>query len=318
MASFIIDIVVLTYLGYCAFTGFKDGFLLSALALAGMICSYIGAYLLGPAVGDIIHDQYDSPRIISMVIGSMIVFFIVSFIFSSTRGYFLSKNKKNEKKSGKKLSTTSRISGATIKFSVALIMASVAVWGYNLLRVSPMKDLVPPIKGSISAKVSRWVVFQGAYMIINELVPEKSKALQIANLISRPETSLNNVNNIAKNPKMREMFADKSFMDDLLSGDSDKILANEKFTAVMDDDELMEQVRTLDASGSVDNEEYKKQFAHKMATMGAKIKIFIDDPEIKENIESLKADDLLKAENVRKLITDSRFMKIADKFMTEK
>lgn len=325
MASFIIDLIVFIYLGYSAFTGFKHGFLLSALALAGMLCSYLGAYLMGPMVGNLICDQYGSPRIISMVIGSMIVFFIIGLIFNAIRNYIIRKNKKTvkrkkrkERKERKKLSLTSKISGATIKFGVAFIMASLGVWGYSLLRVSPMKKLVPPINSSISAKVSRWVVAQGAYMIINELVPEKKQALQIANLVSRPESSLNSVNNIIKNPKIGEMLADESFINDLLSGDSDKILANEKFTAVMDDEALMEQVKILDASSVTDSDEYKKQFAQKIANVGTKIKIFINDPEVKKNIESLKADNLLEAKNVKELITDSRFMELADKFITKR
>ena len=319
MASFIIDLIVFVYLGYSAFTGFKHGFLLSALALAGMLCSYLGAYLMGPMVGDFICDQYGSPRIISMVIGSMIVFFIIGLIFNMARNYIRFKNKKAVKQKDRKiqLSMTSRISGATIKFCVAFIMASLGVWGYSLLRVSPMKTLVPPINSSISAKVSRWVVAQGAYMIINELVPEKKQALQIANLVSRPEASLNSVNNIIKNPKIGEMLADESFINDLLSGDSDKILANEKFTAVMDDEALMEQVKNLDASSVTDSDEYKKQFAQKIANVGTKIKIFINDPEVKKNIESLKADNLLEAKNIKELMTDSRFMELADKFITK-
>ena len=320
MASFIIDIVVLIYLGYSVVTGYKRGFLLSLITLAGIVCSYLGAYLLGPAVGTVIHDQYSSPKIVSMVIGSMIVFFIIALIFSSTKNYLILKNKKTVKQKDRKkqLSITSRISGATIKFCVALIMVSVAIWGYSLLRVSPMKSLVPAVDASIALKVSRSIINQGAYMVISSLVPERDKARRLANLISRPEKSLNNVNNVVNNPRMREMLADKTFMDDLLSGDQDKILANEKFAAVMDDEEVMEQVKNLDASESADNDEYKKQFAQKMATMGAKIKIFIDDPEVKKNIESLKADDLLKAENVKELLTDSRFMDLADKFMSEK
>lgn len=325
MASFIIDIIVLIYLGYSVVTGVKSGFLLSLITLAGIVCSYLGAYFLGPAVGSIIHDQYSSPKIISMVIGSMIVFFIIALIFSSAKNYLILKNKKTVKQKNKntnknknKLSITSRISGATIKFCVALIMVSVAIWGYSLLRVSPMKSLVPSVNASIALRMSRSIINQGAYMVISRLVPEKEQALRIANLISRPEKSLNNVNNVVKNPKMREMFADESFMDDLLSGDRDKILANDKFAAVMEDEELMEQVKNLDASESADRDEYKKQFAQKMASMGAKIKIFIDDPEVKKNIESLKADDLLKSENARELITDRRFLDLADKFMSEK
>ena len=323
MASFIIDIIVLIYLGYSAATGYKNGFLLSLITLAGIVFSYLGAYMLGPTVGSIIHDQYTAPKLIAMVIGSMIVFFIIALIFSSVKKYLILKDKKTVKQKDKnrdknRLSMTSRIAGATIKFSVALIMVSVAVWGYSLLRVSPMKSIAPPINASIALRVSRSIINQGAYMVISRFIPEKGKARRIANLISRPEKSLNNVNNVVNNLKMREMLADKTFMDDLLSGDQDKILGNEKFTAVMNDEDLMEQVKNLDASDSTDSDEYKKQFAGKMATMGAKIKLFIDNPEVKKNIESLKADDLLKSENVKELITDSRFLELADKFMSEK
>jgi hypothetical protein len=282
-----------------------------------MLCSYFFAYLLGPGVGNIINNQFGSPKIISMVIGSMIVFFIVSLIFGSVRSIIASKNKKTVKKDKKKLSTTSRLSGATIKLAIALIMASIAVWGYSLLRVSPVKELAPPIDNSVVLKISRSIIKQGAYIVISKLIPERSKALQMATMISRPEESLNNVNNIAKNPKIREMIADQAFMDDFLSGDSSKILENEKFTAVMNDDELMEQVKSLDTSGDMDSDEYKKQFAQKMAKMGSNIKKFSEDPEIKENIKSLKEDGLLKKENVQKLITDRRFMILVDKFMTE-
>ena len=319
MASFIIDIGVLIYLGYSAFTGYKNGFLLSLITLAGIICSYLGAYMLGPVVGNIIHDQYNSPKLIAMVIGSMIVFFIIALLFSSAKNYLTLKDKKKVKqKKQKPISISSRLAGATIKLSVALIMASVAVWSYSLLRVSPIKSMIPPINASIALNVSRSIINQGAYIIIGKFIPEKDQARRIANLISRPEKSLNNVNKVVNNPKMREMLADQSFMDDLLSGDQDKILANEKFSAVLEDEALMEQVKSLDATSSTDNDEYKKQFAAKMATMGGKIKVFIDDPKVKENIESLKADGLLKSENIQALLTDSRFMNLADKFMGEK
>ncbi len=329
MALFIIDVIVLIYIGYSAFSGFKAGFLLSLLTLAGIACSYIGAYLLGPAVGSVISDQFSSSKLLGMVIGSMIVFFAIALTVNAIKNGVRFKNKKkvrqrqkdtdNGKKNVKKkgLAIISKISGAIIKTTIAVIMASVALWGYALLRVSPMKDLVPPITGSVSANVSRWVIAQGSYTIISGLVPDKAQALQIANLISRPEASLNKVNNIVKSPVMREMFADESFREDLLSGDRDKILANEKFAAFMNDETWMEEVRTLDVSGDVGSEEYKKQFAQKMATMGAKVKIFIDDPEVKKNIESLKADGLLESENIQKLLSDRRFMDLADKFITK-
>jgi uncharacterized membrane protein YeaQ/YmgE (transglycosylase-associated protein family) len=319
MASFIIDIGVLIYLGYNAFDGYKNGFLLSLITLTGIVCSYLGAYTLGPVMGNIIHNQYDSSKLISMVIGSMIVFFIIALLFNSAKNYLILKDKKNVKqKKPKKISTSSRLAGATIKLSVALIMASVAIWSYSLLRVSPIKSMIPAIDASISLNVSRSIINQAAYMIVSKIIPEKDQARRIANLISRPEKSLNNVNNVVNNPKMREMFADQSFRDDLLSGDQDKILANEKFSAVLEDKALMEQVKSLDATSTTDSDEYKKQFAAKMATMGSKIKVFIDDPEVKENIKSLKADGLLKSNNIKALLTDSRFMNLADKFIAEK
>ncbi len=94
----IIDILALIMLVFYAISGFRKGALLAICSMFGIIFAYLGSYLLGPLVGNILISNYSFHKIFAMILGSMIVFFSVTMIFSFIRMFIKNKIEKEEKK----------------------------------------------------------------------------------------------------------------------------------------------------------------------------------------------------------------------------
>ncbi len=314
--SFFVDLLALAYLTICGVSGFRKGFLLSILAIVSVVCSYICSYLFGGYVGGFIENQYGMSNIASTVIGSMIVFIFISILFGCVKGFLALRKKKKEKEEGKGIALWSRCVGAGIKLLVGVIFVSVMLWGYNLLCISPIKKIVPSIDNSIASSVGKRLVAQGSYTIVNEIVPDKEKAVKIAYLISNPKESHDKATAIVEHPKFRTLINDPNFANDLLTGDVSVIENNSSFSDVINDNELMKNIKSLDIAPNINLEEYKDKFSKKMGEIGQKLKKLMDDPKISKHIKSLKDEGMLKAEKLTELIKDVRFGQIIDKVFT--
>ncbi len=310
----IIDFLALIMLIFYAISGFRKGALLAICSMFGIIFAYLGAYLLGPVVGDILISNFSFHKIFAMILGSMIVFFSVTMIFSFIKTIIKNKINKNEEK-GIKRSLVSRIAGAMLSSIVGFILISLFVWGYSLARVTVAKEKIPSIHDSITATFTKPVVEETAYMVIDAFTEEGFDARPVAKLISSPGESLKDVQSIVQNEKFQAIMKNEDFMNAFISGDKNQITEDSSFNDLFEDEELrkaMQEIGFLD--NDVDIETAKNNLADKMAKMGIKVKDYKDDPEIKGLINELKEDGLLEANKFKELLFDDRFKNLTKKF----
>ncbi len=198
---------------------------------------------------------------------------------------------------------------------VGFILISLFVWGYSLARVTVAKEKIPSIHNSRIATFTKPVVEETAYMVIDAFTEEDFDARPIAKLISSPGESLKDVQNIVQNEKFQAIMKDEDFMTAFTSGDKNQITDDPSFQGLIDDDELreaMQEIGLLD--NDVDIETAKNRLAEKMAKMGIKVNDYKDDPEIQGLIKELKEDGLLEANKFKDLLFDDRFKNLTKKF----
>ncbi len=311
--SFIVDIIAFILLVCNAISGFRKGTLISLLSMLGIIVSYISAYFAGPILGELIQKKYDIVSILSVSIGSIIIFMCVSFIFSIII-HQIKKRQYKKREQGEDISLISRFTGAAICSFVAFVFIIMLVWGYSLLRVGTMKSHIPSIKNSFIAEASKPVVEHGSYFVFKEVIEDDAQAAQIAYLVGHPEESSEAFNNIVKNPKFTNLYQSETFYDAIKSGDNEIILQNEKFQEFLNDLEIVENLQSLAICDKELDMQYKEKLSKQLAGIGNKIKELENNPEVRQSIQELKDEGLIQKDKLTELIKDQRFLKLFDHF----
>ncbi len=302
----IVDLLALIMLLFYAVSGYRKGALLSICSMFGIVFAYLGAYLFGSVIGNILVASFQMHKVFAMIVGSMVVFFTVSMIFSFIRMFIKSKIEKDKEK-GIKLSIASRIIGICVSSLIAFVMISLFIWGYSIARVTIAKEKIPSIHDSKTAIFTKPVVEETAYMVTEAFTKEGFDSRKIAKLVAQPDKALESAKELFSNENFKAVITDKSFMEALSSGDSDQITNNKFFNNLFDNEFLVEKMQDLGMlEEDVDIQELKRELSEKMAGMGDKMKDLLNDAEIKSTMEELKADGLLEANKIKDLIFDDR------------
>jgi len=309
--SLFVDVIAFLLLAYNAFSGYKKGTLISLLSILSIISSYIASYYFGPVLGTFIQNKYEIINVISMTIGSIIVFIIVGIVF----GFIINliRRRQHKKQSeGNDLSLISRFTGAGISVFVSFIFISLLLWGYNLFKVGVVKNQIPSINNSFISDVTKPFVQNVSYFVLNSVIKDDEKSAQIAYLMANPEETAEVTKKIIKTEVFQNLYNSEDFYNSIKSGEEEQILANQEFQHFLNDEEIISYLEEL---GLENDEDYKNILAKEFAKFGGKINDFENDPEVKENIESLRNEGLTKKENLMNLIKDKRFLKLLNKFL---
>jgi hypothetical protein len=313
--KYAVDLVVLGFLAYYLYKGTRRGFLLSFLGVLSIACSYFGAYALSEPVASWFEKSNESNPLATRVIVGGTIFFLISAAFSIVQ--FVAKRLMTRKREdGKKvlsLSPSSRTIGGLISLGMAVVLFTVLWWVYDAMRATAWAKNFPDLSETAFATISQSIVkLTAGAALQGKLSPDQAELA--ADLISSPGDAVEEIQALLDDPALNALFQSPTFHEDFLSGDRERIFNNEEFSALLDDESVMEKMRNMGlVDGEAATEEIRESLGAQLASAGGRMNGILEDPEIMPLIEELQSDGTLESGDWKKLVFDKRIREIASR-----
>ncbi|MCF7837466.1 MAG: CvpA family protein [Candidatus Marinimicrobia bacterium] len=305
-AVLIADLVVVGLLAYCVWRGMRHGALVSFLSMAGVLCGYAGAIFLGRLAGQPLVTLFDLAGLYARVLGSVLVFIVVSGLFRLGIKRILRRRASDRDQTNRPLSSQSRLIGALLGILIGIVVIVLLHWLYSLMRGTERGGHLPDLHRSVGSGISRNVVGRTARLVMND---------NAAHLVSQPDETIRLFRDILAEECVVALLQDAPFKEALLAGDAEAIRLNPAYQRVFEVQSAAAKLKAIGLIGE-DAEASKKTMADALAKAGAQMGGLLDDPEVSSRIESLREDGLLEKEAWHKLLFDNRFIYIMERVMS--
>lgn len=310
----IIDLLVLSALFYYIYQGARRGFLLSLLGVLSIICSYAGAVLFSQPGGAWIEARWGADPLTARMAAGVGGFIAIVLAFSIvqwvTKRLITRKGEDGKRRIPLKLA--SRIGGALISLSLAVLLLAVLWWVLDALRVS-LGERMPAMDGSITERLGQSVVRGVAGVALSGQLDDEQAKLA-ADLISSPSDSTAKLKALLDEPAVKALFASSAFLVAFQSGEESRIAENVEFVALFEDPSVLEMLQELGfIPADVDLVELRTSLGGELAKAGKRWNAVKEDPEVKEALAELEKEATLEELNLQVLVFDKRIRKIAAK-----
>ena len=313
----IVDIIAVLILSYFFFKGFRRGFIISVLGIVGLICAYIGAYLLYQPLGSWFQERYELPNIAAYAVGGLCAFICIYLFFSVISGFISWRRRRMAKKDGvEEVGLLDKVLGGALGVVIGGAVVVMLFWLYNMAQISPVGKKLPDLSGSASARASEAAVRSGAYAIAKNTTKDKDLSNAIARSVSNPLKMTENVQKIMEHPKVEALSADPEFLGSVLHGDEELIRKNPALNDMLEDPEVMNIARELGLVAYNEKpEELKDEAAKKLARIGRNFGKIQNDPEIQAILNDRDVQAKLESQDIAGLLKDQKFHKLIKRVM---
>ena len=310
----IVDLIALAILAYEFVRGALRGALLSILGIIRIILGYWAAYRFGPEVGARLRVPFAIANTTASLLGGLIVFLIVLFLFGLILGYLGREQKRRIRAGQTSLSGLSRLIGGLCGILMGAVTIIIICWLYSALRGTNLGDKLPDIDNSLTMKSTRSLVEKGAYHMLKKQIDSEERAHRLAEMISSPDETGTELRTLVEEPSITGLLQNKEFGDDFLSGNALRIQSNSAFQRVVRDTALIRRVSRLGLlPDDISSGDLQTNLSTYLATVGEKADKVLNDPAFAAKVEELQKEGLLERAKIHQLIVDSRFHELLDR-----
>ncbi|MBN1426451.1 CvpA family protein [Candidatus Fermentibacteria bacterium] len=310
----VIDVVAVVVLLFSWARGFGRGAARAVLDIARIVCAYWAAWQYARPIGGWLARHVDLSALAATVLGGIAVFVAVSVCFGFIESWFRTPKRRRDKArhpSGRPL-------GGLIGLATGAITVVVLCWLYGAARTSPWGERLPSGEGSRAMRLSQQLMGHGAYLALKGKVSSPDRARRLAAMVSDPEGTTVRLRSVAQNPKFTRLVADSAFGQALRSGETSEIMGNPRLQALLADEPTMKQLARM---GIVPEDWRTPQFRNALGTelarVGGRIDTVMEDSVTQATVARLKDEGLLAPEKLPQLMTDSRFLSLVERVMSE-
>jgi hypothetical protein len=315
----VIDIVSLVILTLSVLYGIWRGALMLSWMIIRLVVAYGAAYAFAPQVGAVLLGRFIQWRLYATILGGLIVFFAV-FLFLELTIAVVRRSlirKRGGRPKGSWSSVNALVGGAMASL-IGLLLVAALCWLYQLVLGTDWGETLPKANNSIAIRVSETVIRRGSELVLRITVAEDETAERVARLISAPQKTTAALKEVASSPSIQQLAQSANFQEDLLSGDKERILANDEFSRVVEDQDLLAHLARAGILEELEiGSESREEIAEQLAKVGDRVNQLLDDPVAQADIEGLRADGLLELDRALELMLDERFQRLLNRVTRE-
>ncbi len=299
--------------------GFRRGALRSVLDLIRIACAYLGAYFLASPLGKILGARLDLSSFLAVVLGGVIVFCGISIFLWAILTY-LERGRRRQTAGMRDAghSALSSVVGGATGLAEGIMLIVLITWVYLAVSGTAFGDRLPKIDETRTVGFSRSMMARGAYLVLRGRMDNQDRARQMAALFSEPDRAPRKLQELSQEPSVVRLINSREFGDAFLSGDAERILNDDDFNTLLQDDSVMVQLRNLgfahSHSGSLNTHD---ELAEQLAKIGGNVDGILHDLEFRSAVDELRNEGLLEPDKLDQLILDSRFLKIVDRIAAQ-
>ena len=311
----VIDVACFLILVLSILNGVMRGALRLIWSIICLAIAYVAAYALANRVGAVLHERLVDWEFFATILGGLIVFWAVLLLLELFA--FVVKRLSAVRRDGsptRGLSGLNRVCGGVIGSILGLLFVVVLCWSYQLILGTDWGAALPTGHRSISIRFSESVIRHGSQIVLERTLDEPETAERVARLISAPQKTTVALKEVASSPSIQQLAQSASFQEDLLSGEKERILANDEFIRVVEDQDLLAHLARAGILEELEiGSESREEIADELAKVGDRVSELLDDPLAQTDIDGLRADGLLELDRVFELMLDGRFQRLLNR-----
>lgn len=313
-----VDIVSLCILlGFVVVSAVR-GWLLTVLWLVGLVLSYTASVVAPIFLTVPVANHFHMSRFLAGLGISIITFVVVSFVFGIVRKKAAARqrsesNAENILKEGPAHHEKHRFFAALLGGFCGIIVAGLIGWCYDLASAGPFGKLVPDASTSMTAQVSKNIMYGAIYMMVRPAVDSADSARLAAALLSSPTRTVGGITRIGQDPDVQQLMKDPSFLAVLFTGDVEKISQHVGLKRVVGKESTAQVLQSM----GVPPEQGAMGIPIALSIVGEKLGKIVNDTDTQESMKGLEADGLLDPDRVVDLMSDPRFLALMRKAMEQ-
>lgn len=302
--SIVIDILAAIILLFFLLAGWHKGFLLSLLGVARVVLAYGVAFFAGRYLGFWLGEIAHRPRIVTIPVIAGLTFIIISFVFHVIMTNMRDEHRHKEEKEDYSHPWYSSLGGSGINVAVGLFSLVFLFWLGDLFLVGVSGTSIPGADKAKFGQFTRRAVYETVNLAVSREGRE-SQAAAVARMVSNPAQGMSHMENVMGADSVQQLFKDKQFAEDLLSGDQQRIEQNASLQQLFNDQATLDELKEM---GLLSGKEKKSALCEKLSRFGR-------NENIQASIKSLQEKKLFSTDKITLLIRDPDFDRIIAELM---
>lgn len=293
----VIDILAAIILLFFLLSGWRKGFMLSLLGVVRVILAYGTAFFAGRYIGAWLGEVAHRPKIVTIPVVAGLTFVIITFVFHVIMTNMRDEHKHKEEKQDYHHPLPSALGGSMINFAVGLFSLVFLFWLGDVFLVGVYGSPIPGADKALFGRFTRRAVYETAYFA-GARKGRESQAAAFARIVSNPAMGMEHLKNVVSSDSVQNLFTDRQFAEDVMSGDPQRIEQNASLQQFFNDKATHTELREMGLipTGGVS----KSALCEKLSKFGS-------NETIQASLENLKAKKLLSTDKITLLIRDPDF-----------
>ncbi len=294
--NIVIDILAAIILLFFLLAGWHKGFLLSLLGVVRVVLAYGIAFFAGRYGGYWLGEVAHRPRIVTVPVVAGLTFVIITFVFHVIMTNMRDEHRDKEEHEDYSHPWYSSLGGSSINTAIGLFSLVFLFWLGDVFLVGISGTSIPGADRAHFGKFTRRAVYETVNVAVSREGRE-SQAAAVARMVSNPAKGMAHMENVFSADSIQQLFKDKQFAEDLLSGDAARIEQNASLQQLFNDQATLDELKEM---GLLSGKEKKSELCAKLSKFGS-------NEKIKASLESLKEKQLFSTDKITLLIRDPDF-----------
>lgn len=311
-----LDLIGLGVLGLFMLLGLLRGTLASVMRIISLVLAYGAAITLGSAFGPAVADSMSLPDLLGVPIAGSIAFAVTYLICAVAAR--LVQIWEQRRRGGEERSAADRMGGALFGglqgAFLMLLIGWLGLW-IDAGQATGALESLPDTSNSALGRVTQSVVEMGGSMLVDDHNAGARVALRMA---ARPKETMQGVQQIIENPRVRGLQQDRLFWAYVESGAIDAALNRPSFLGIAYDETLREEladVGLIQQHAATDARLFRNEARDALEQVSPRIRGLRNDPIMQELLNDPAVVAALQRGDHLALLQDPRFRKLVSHVM---
>lgn len=289
-----------------AFRGYRSGILVIAARVVGLVLAYLASILFTTSAASLLQKHTAIEGLITYLIAGSLVFIVSSILLSSLFSLLIQHFTAKSNETNKASSVAGGIFGAVVGSIVGLM----AVWFVSIFQEILLAQKGQQIaKSSAFEQTAKTLTSAAIGGIVGGTSGDSDLASGATKLLSNPAENIQHFNRLSQTGVLRNLLQNSEVRNALDSQNPAALLNSSAFIQLVANPSFVALTDELNLAGS--GEQKNKQLAIKLTSIWAQVKQvqnspqyleIVQDPEIKQMLQSGNAYKLLNSAKIERLL----------------
>ena len=311
-----LDLIGLLILGVFMLLGMLRGTLASFMRILSLLLAYGVALWVAPLLGPTVAARMALPDLLGVPIAGSLAF-AAAYLVLGVVAKLLQVWERRQRR-GEERGTADRVGGACLGAVqgafIMLLIGWLGLW-IDAGRATGALESLPDTSGSALGKISQVVMETGGKAMLDDGDPGARMALAMA---ARPRETVEGVQRILDNPRIRTLQSDRLFWSYVENGAIDAAMNQGSFLGIAYDATLREElanVGLIDQNAAADPRLFRNEARETFAEIGPRLSGLKNDPALKQLLQDPQVVAALESGDHLALLQNSAFRELVSRVM---